>query len=55
MRKKRIILVKDPKLRKVRYKLRLLLVREVNKRMINKINEKGDLRQSIEFDCEKHD
>ena len=55
MRKKRTIRLKDPKLRKVRYELRTLLVREADNRIISKVKEKGDLRRSTEFSFEKYD
>ena len=55
MKKKRTIHTKDSKLRKVRYELRRLLVREADKRIISKIKEEGDLRRSDGFSYEKHD
>ena len=55
MEKKRTIRLRNPKLRKVRYGLRTLLVREANKRIIAKIKEKGDLRCSAGYSDEKHD
>ena len=55
MEKKRIIRLRNPKLRKVRYGLRTLLVREALKRIIDKTQEKRDLRRSDGFTYEKHD
>ena len=54
MRGKRIIRLRNSKLRKVRYELRTLLVRESDKRIIAKIKEKGDLRRSGEYSDEKY-
>ena len=54
MKKKKVIRIKDSKLRKIRTELRTLLVREANKRILNKIKEKGDLRRSDGFSYEKY-
>lgn len=55
MNEKRTIRLKDQKLRKIRTELRTLLVREANKRIIDKVNEQRDLRRSGTFSYEKHD
>lgn len=54
MKEKRTICVRDSRLRKIRYELRTLLVREANKRILNKITEEGNLRRSDEYSDEKY-
>jgi hypothetical protein len=54
VKKKKVIRIRNSKLRKIRTELRTLLVREAGKRIIQKIHEQRNLRRSDEFGSEKY-
>ncbi len=54
MKEKRTICVRNAKLRKIRFGLRVLLVREAEKRILSKNAEEADLLRSAEYSDEKY-